>query len=85
MLAEEEIKTSLEMEHLSVMLQELLGLITELVQVPTPGTTPFQLSLIDLALHLMTDLETALIIFRTTLEKERLIHNDLRFDDEWTA
>lgn len=59
-------------EELESVLHELLAHLAELRQ----PQHPYYLSVLGALLHLMTDLETQLVLARAALEQERLIHND---------
>lgn len=58
-------------EELQNVTYEFLALLSTL---PLPQSSDY-LVVVESLLHLMTDLETQIAIARTTLEKERLIHN----------
>ena len=75
---ERELKTTLPVEELQTVTHEFLALLTELnhPQNLTNTTTTYQ-SLVQSLLHIMTDLETQLTIARVTLERERLINNEM--------
>lgn len=73
-----ELKTTLPVEELQVVTHEFLALLTELNHPQTlTTTTTTYLSLVQSLLHIMTDLETQLTMARETLERERLINNEI--------
>ena len=76
-LAESQLKTTSSVEELQTVIHEFLALLSELNHPQAIPPITNYLSLIASLLHIMTDLETQLSIARTTLERERLIHNDL--------
>lgn len=59
---------------LQSVIHEFLALLSELQYVQPPH----YLAVLESLLHVMTDLETQLVGLRITLERERLIHNDLQ-------
>ncbi|MHA2245402.1 MAG: hypothetical protein ACXADY_10590 [Candidatus Hodarchaeales archaeon] len=71
--------TTLSVEGLQTVTHEFLALLSELnhQQTLSTATTSYHLSLIQSLLHMITDLETQLSIARETLERERLINNNI--------
>jgi hypothetical protein len=65
---------NLPLSDLLSVIKEFLGLLVELQYSPSVH----HLSVVDSLLHVLTELETQLAFLRTSLERERLIHNDLR-------
>lgn len=77
-VAESELRKTLSVEELQTVTHEFLALLSEFNHLQTlTTTTTTYLSLIQSLLHIMTDLETQLSIARETLERERLINNDM--------
>ncbi|MHA2246432.1 MAG: hypothetical protein ACXADY_15940 [Candidatus Hodarchaeales archaeon] len=73
-----EFSPSLPVEELQIVTQDLLTLLSELSQTQTIiTTTKTNQTLIQLLLHIMTDLETQLSIARDTLEREHLIDSNI--------
>ena len=72
-------EANLLVEELQTVTHEFLALLSEInhpQQILTTTTTNY-LPLIQSILHIMTDLETQLSIARETLERERLINNEI--------
>ena len=59
------------------LLRELLELLTEVTQDEFSDLGTRYPSLIDPLLHVLTDAETQIVSLRVTLERDRLIFNDL--------
>jgi hypothetical protein len=64
---------NLPLSDLLSVVKEFLGLLVELQHPPSV----YYPSVVDSLFHVLTDLETQLALLRTSLEHERLIHNDL--------
>lgn len=75
--AEGETTTLSQLVYFQELLRELLELLTEITQEGASDLGPRYPSLIDPLLHVLTDVETQIISVHATLERDRLIFNDL--------
>ena len=74
---EGEVTTPSQLVSFQELLRELLELLTEVTQEGTSDLAPRYPSSIDPLLHILTDVETHIATVRATLERDRLIFNDL--------